>query len=84
MTVEQAKALIFTRLCVEHRRHQNGGLMPWRGLPEELGIPLNVFDGAMRELIDTSGGLIVERDGPDRIRLGFSGRWRCESGQGLH
>jgi hypothetical protein len=75
MTLDEAKQLIFKRLCSAYKLHGDEGLVKWRGLPQELEIPEDVFGEAIKALRD---GQIIELLLPLHVRLGPLGREQCK------
>lgn len=80
MTVEEAKTLIFGRLCSAYKFHGEEAVVKWRDPPQELGIPENVFGEAFKALRDAQ---IIELLLPIHVRLGPLGRERCKEGEGI-
>lgn len=80
MTVEEAKALIFDRLCSAYKFHGDEAVVKWRQLPQELGIPENVFGEAFKALRDAQ---IIELLLPIHVRLGPAGHERRKEGKGV-
>lgn len=80
MTVEEAKTLIFERLCSAYKFHGDEAVVKWRELPQELGMPENVFGGAIKALRDAQ---IIELLLPIHVRLGPAGRQQCKEGKGV-
>lgn len=83
MTVPEARRLIFKRVCQEFRRNGEDHRVSWRELPVELKIPADVFEEAMAYYVPEEGGLILQRHGPDHIRLGPAGIWNCRQSIGI-
>ena len=80
MTIDEAKALIFRRLCSAYKLHAEEALVKWRTLPQELGIPEDIFGEAIKALRDAQ---IIELLLPIHVRLGPLGRERCKEGKGI-
>ena len=80
MTLDEAKQRIFNRLCSAYRFHGDEALVKWRTLPQELGIPEDVFGEAIKALRDAQ---MIELLLPLHARLGPSGRERCKEGTGI-
>jgi len=80
MTVDEAKARIFKRLCSAYKLHGEEALVKWRNLPEELGIPEDVYGEAIKALRDAH---TIELLLPQHARLGPLGRVQCQEGKGV-
>lgn len=80
MDVRQAKDLIFEKLCAEHKKHGEGASVYWPELPDELGIPSDVFKEAMEVFVVSGGGIEVTLDKDDKyIKLGSGGIAVCDA-----
>jgi len=80
MTLDEAKQLIFERLCSAYKLHGDEGLVKWKSLRQELGIPESVFGEAIKALRDAQ---IIELLLPLHVQLGPVGRERCKERKGL-
>jgi len=80
MTLDEAKRLIFGRLCSAYKLHGDESLVKWKSLPQELGIPESVFGEAIKALRDAQ---IIELLLPLHEQLGPVGRERSKEGKGM-
>ena len=82
MTVEEAKAKIFHRLC--SRYHDPGKANEYiekDTVKYAIGIPEEVFEEALNEFVDPGAHDCVEVEIPTRrLRLGTGGLRFCEAG----
>ena len=87
MDVEQAKDLIFKRLCEEYKKHGDSARVYWRDLPEQLNIPYDIFKEAVKELCGLHDNALPsdilfrkvkpDENDPDYIKLTRNGVDRC-------
>ena len=77
MTLDEAKTLIFKRLCFEYKLRGEEARVQWKALPQELGIAEDVFGEAVKGLRDAH---IIEMMLPAHMRLASLGRERCKQG----
>ena len=77
MTVQEAKAHIFDRLCSQyHRNNRTNDLIDGETIRKDKNIPEDVFTWALSEL--DSSQIYVEVDTKIRLRLGFDGVQPCQ------
>ena len=80
VSLDEAKTLIFRRLCSAYKMHGEDGLVKWRDLPQELGILENVYGEAIKALREEH---VIELLLPLHVRLGPSGVEKLKEGKGI-
>ena len=77
MTVQEAKAHIFDRLCCQyHRNNQTNDLVDGETIRKDKNIPEDVFTLALAEL--DSSQIYLEVDTKISLRLGLAGVQQCQ------
>jgi hypothetical protein len=77
MTVQEAKAHIFDRLCSQyHRNNQTNDLVDGETIRKDKNIPEDVFTLALAEL--DSSQIYLEVDTKISLRLGLAGVQQCQ------
>lgn len=80
MTVQQAKARIFGRLCGDYKKNSSNDFVDCEAIQKEEDIPLQIFHGALKDFQEEGNiGVELSLTPNIQLRLGPGGLRDCEA-----
>jgi hypothetical protein len=77
MTVQEAKAHIFDRVCSQYHHGNTNEFIDGETVRQDKDISEEVFGKALKEFMEIDGHRFVEVDTNRRLKLGVSGLKNC-------